>query len=1032
MYLALLPFTTLIQRVSSMLAAELPSDLSASPGLLHDLLTVSLTGVNLLRPLYGPGGELDDFALEYLNPAAQRMTGLSAQPGGTTRTHFPAIFTNGVFDFYRRVFETGEASRYSFNYQADGFDSYFHVVAQRSGERLLVSFTDTADQDRSAVEVALRAAQAREQAARAEAEAQRQLLQEVFHQAPVAIALLEGPTYRITLANPTVCELWAQPASHLLGRPLLDALPALQGQGVDTLLDGVLRSGEPFVGTELPFALERHGRRETIYFNFVYQPQRNVQGETTGVLIVATDVTQVVTNRQQVEAKEQETAALNEELAAANEEIRANNDELFASQTELLSLNHELEARVQARTQDAQARQDELQRILQQAPVAIALFRGAQYTIELVNDMHLALWGRTRAQVLGRPLFEALPEAAGQGFEELLDGVVRTGQPYVARELSVHLLRHGVWQDVFFNFVYQPLREADGRISGVAVVAHDITEQVQGRRQVEQLNRQLEAARAEAERQRRQWEQLFLRAPAAICIFDGPEWVYEFVNPGYQAMFFGRELLGKRLVDALPEVADQPLMQILHHVYDTGETFEGKEVLVPLARTEDGPIEDIYFDLTYLARYNEAGQIDGFVTYAYDVTEQVRARHEREALQAQQLAVAERRVQEREELYQIFSQSSALILLLRGPEHRIEYVNEAYARLFPGRGLQGSPLAASLPEAEAQGFTALLDGVYHTGQMYAGVEVPLTFRPAVGRPPQTIYFNFTYQAYQQDGHTQGVSVFAYDATEQVRARQQVQDLNEELAAINEELTATNEELNESNAQLTRTNVDLDTFIYTASHDLKAPISNIEAILLALRDTLPAEVRQDELVAQLLEMLQGTVARFQLTISQLTDITKLQLAHAGPAEPVQLAQVVEHVRQDLTPLLQQAATQLTVEVASDLVVSFSPANLRSIVYNLLSNASKYRDPTRPSQVLVRATQTAQAVVLTVQDNGLGMSEVQQRQLFGLFQRLHTHVEGTGVGLYIVKRLVENGGGTITVQSQPDVGTIFTVLFPYPRT
>jgi signal transduction histidine kinase len=65
---------------------------------------------------------------------------------------------------------------------------------------------------------------------------------------------------------------------------------------------------------------------------------------------------------------------------------------------------------------------------------------------------------------------------------------------------------------------------------------------------------------------------------------------------------------------------------------------------------------------------------------------------------------------------------------------------------------------------------------------------------------------------------------------------------------------------------------------------------------------------------------------------------------------------------------------------------------------------------------------------VQDNGLGMSEVQQRQLFGLFQRLHTHVEGTGMGLYISKRLIENAGGTIAVQSQTNVGTSFTVTFP----
>jgi signal transduction histidine kinase len=265
-------------------------------------------------------------------------------------------------------------------------------------------------------------------------------------------------------------------------------------------------------------------------------------------------------------------------------------------------------------------------------------------------------------------------------------------------------------------------------------------------------------------------------------------------------------------------------------------------------------------------------------------------------------------------------------------------------------------------------------------------------------------------------------------TKQVRTRQQVESLNQRLAAINGELQTTNAALSSTNAQLTRTNVDLDTFVYTASHDLKAPITNIESIVLALRDTLPTAVQQDELVAHLLNLLNQTVTRFQFTIGQLTDISRLQLAHAGSTEPVGLASVVEAVRLDLAPAIEAVGTQLLVEVAPALLVSFSPANLRSVVYNLLSNAIKYGAPDRPSQVRICAERTPQTVVLTVQDNGLGMSEVQQRQLFGLFQRLHTHVEGTGVGLYISKRLIENVGGTITVQSQTNVGTTFTVTLP----
>ena len=669
-------------------------------------------------------------------------------------------------------------------------------------------------------------------------------------------------------------------------------------------------------------------------------------------------------------------------------------------------------------------------RLFEQVTVAIALLQGPDYRVELANPEMLRIWGRTAAQTLNQPVFAALPEIAGQGFKAIFADVLQHGTPYDLREVPVQLDRGHTDRPTlgYFHLMYRPQHDAQGRITGLITMAVEVTEQVQARQQLEQLNQELEArvqartqeleaARATTERQRRQWEELFRTAPAGICIFDGPEWVYQFVNPDYQAMFPGQQLLGKRLLEVFPEVAYQPLLAILHRVYDTGEPFQESEVLVPLARTEGGPVENIYFDLTYLARRDEAGQIDGFVTYAYDVTEQVLARREREAQQ--------------QTLQRVFAQAPVAICVFRGPHYVLDLVNPPMGIMLghaPAE-LLGRPFFDALPELESQGLRPLLDGVRASGTPFVAQEQAI--RLAYHAPGETGYFTFVYQPLRDaHGMLSGITCVATDVTDQVRARQQVQDLNEELAAINEELTATNEELNESNTQLTRTNVDLDTFVYTASHDLKAPITNIEGILLALRAQLPAEVQQEKMVAQLLDMLQGTVARFQLTITQLTDITKLQLAHAGPAELVLLAPVVEDVRLDLAPLIEAAPTALTVDVSPDLVVSFSPANLRSIVYNLLSNAVKYRAADRPSQVRVQATHTPQAVVLTVQDNGLGMSTVQQRQLFGLFQRLHTHVEGTGVGLYIVKRLVENGGGTITVQSQPNVGTTFTVTFAHP--
>jgi signal transduction histidine kinase len=676
-----------------------------------DLLAVSLAGVNVLQPVYEATGELVDFAIEYLNPAGQRMTGLAERPGGTLLTRFPHAIAAGIFAYYQRVYQAGATDVHEVNYQADGLDNFFRLAARRSGEWLVVSFTDTSDQDRSAVEEALRESQAAEQAAHAVAEQQRHRFREVLTQMPAYIAVYQGPDHIYQFVNPAYQSLF--PHRSFLGRPFREGTPESVELGVVALFDQVYQTGEPVYLREMEGWFDFHGNGQPVqvFLNISLHPLRDVQGQLDGVLDFTYDVSEQVHARRQLE-----------------------------------QFNQELETRVQARTQE------------------------------------------------------------------------------------------------------------------------------------------VEAIRAATERQRRQWEELFRMAPAAICILQGPELVYEFLNPIYQQFFPDRQLLGKPLRDALPELADHAAYYTMRHVFDSGETVWQQALHVPLARTEDGVLEDRYFNYIQQPRYDEQGRIDG------------------------------------------------------------------------------------------------------------------------------------------------VLVFGFEVTELVETRQQVERLNQQLAAINAELTATNQELGTSNAQLTRTNVELDTFVYTASHDLKAPITNIEGILLALRDTLPAAVRQDEVVAHLLELLDNTVTRFQFTIDQLTDISRLQLAHVGPAEPVPLAPVVEAVRLDLAPALAAAGTDLTVAVAPELVVPFSLANLRSIVYNLFSNAVKYRAADRPSRVQLRAEQLPHAIRLTVQDNGLGMSEVQQRQLFGLFQRLHTHVEGTGVGLYITKRMIENAGGTIQVQSQPDAGTTFTVTFP----
>jgi signal transduction histidine kinase len=134
-----------------------------------------------------------------------------------------------------------------------------------------------------------------------------------------------------------------------------------------------------------------------------------------------------------------------------------------------------------------------------------------------------------------------------------------------------------------------------------------------------------------------------------------------------------------------------------------------------------------------------------------------------------------------------------------------------------------------------------------------------------------------------------------------------------------------------------------------------------------------------------------------------------------------------VQEDIKNLLEESGARIIThfEVPQ---IQYARKNLRSILYNLLSNAVKYRDPHRLPEVHVKTRSTPEGIVLTIEDNGLGIDDNKQHKLFAMFQRLHVHVEGTGIGLYIVKRIIENNGGRIEVASQPGRGTIFTITFP----
>jgi signal transduction histidine kinase len=142
--------------------------------------------------------------------------------------------------------------------------------------------------------------------------------------------------------------------------------------------------------------------------------------------------------------------------------------------------------------------------------------------------------------------------------------------------------------------------------------------------------------------------------------------------------------------------------------------------------------------------------------------------------------------------------------------------------------------------------------------------------------------------------------------------------------------------------------------------------------------------------------------------------------------IPVAEVLEEVLLDLQPQLEEAGAQIAVKLDGE-NVQFSRKNLKSILHNLLSNALKYRSTDRQLRVSVASQVQQDYLELVVEDNGLGIDMRQEEKIFGLFKRLHTHVEGTGIGLYMVKKMLENAGGKIKVESQVGVGSAFKVYF-----
>lgn len=230
------------------------------------------------------------------------------------------------------------------------------------------------------------------------------------------------------------------------------------------------------------------------------------------------------------------------------------------------------------------------------------------------------------------------------------------------------------------------------------------------------------------------------------------------------------------------------------------------------------------------------------------------------------------------------------------------------------------------------------------------------------------------------------------------------------------------ELKKTQSKLSRINAEHDTFIYSVSHDLSAPLSNMEIMIHLLKDSVDPKKAED---VELFSFVKQSIVKLREIISELSDINKIANENFG-LESISVPDLFQEIETSIKEILLASNATIYTDF-KETNITFAKKNLRSVIVNLLANAVKYHSPERDPVIHVKTYEANGCTVLSVSDNGMGINASKLGEIFSQFKRAHDHVEGSGVGLYLVKKMVNNADGDIEVESEEGVGSTFKVYF-----
>ncbi|OON69659.1 PAS domain S-box protein [Hymenobacter sp. CRA2] len=989
---------------------------------------------------------------DYQNPWWLRFTGRSIEEAagwGWIEDMHPDD-RPGVNEAWQRALQTGDD--YQVEYRLRRHDGQYRwilvqAVAQRNAAGAITAWLGTGTD--------IHAQKVHQQQLAAKDE---QLLQ-ILTQLPASVATVVGPDYRYSFFTPSYQQ---QMGGRIrLGERAADLLPEVAAQGHIALLDEVYHNQRPYVGLEIPAELHdpATGGTRQYFMNLAYQPLLDAEGRTQGILAFGIDVTEQVQARQRAQALQAEVHRSTEQLRRMAESLpiityinEANGeghyvspqwyaytglpegssiashwrevthpDDLPRVEAEYRAGRQErrgwrIELRFRGRDgqyrwflnqatpelnvdgqvlrwygsntdiddqkrfqQELERKDEQFQRMLQSFPAIVNTMEGPEHRYTYISQQIKSLFGER--VYLGVRMADALPELVEQGFLRKLDEVYRTGQPFTATEQRVNIISPvtGELEPHYFNFTYQLLPELVSRPEsrGILSFAIDVTEQVQARQRAQALQ-------AEVHRQDRRLRRLTEALPA-ISFILGSAMRLEYVSPQWYSLTGYAQATD---VDAVWPTLIHP--DDWDNAYVTySRALAANEALEFEYRLRQADGQYRWQVCRIVPEPGPDGQVVRWYGTLVDNHAQKELQHE--------LLRSEAR-------YRFLAESIPQLVWTAEPDGSIDYMNQRWEELT------GRPMQQALN----------LD--------WAALVPPEDVDTVVGKFLHDIRAGHDYEQESQlysakDGQYRW---FLHRATAMRNAEGQIVKWFGASTDIHDSKQA-QQQLQAQNEQLRRINEDLDNFVYTASHDLRQPVTNMAGIFEELMRTATFA---DPAAQTLVRMFERALHQMHDTVQDLAQVVQVQRQHEQlPAEAIELRPFAREIVRLVLDQQPSPDAELVLDFAAVPVLSFVRPNLQSVLYNLLSNALKYAMPGRPARVEVSTTLENGTPVIRVQDNGLGL-DLQRHgtNLFKMFRRFHDHVEGSGMGLYLVNRIVQQAHGRLTVESVVGEGTTFCLYLP----